>query len=500
MITVKRTIFSAALILLLSLSLFACSSKNAEPTNLHELLDQGATEEHSEPAAMHDAVIVPAAASDALVARARTLCAELTARTGIAASFFFDNETLPMQDGIRLILLGNTAFALSQKHLRELRRDDYVCALDEGALILGGKSDGATLAAIDRFATELLPYADAEILINADQQFLVTAQYPITSVTLSGFSLGDYRIVYPKNNTLGEAQIASALRETIADRCGYYPEILPDHKVSERTRILAIGACFDQAPASEPSVVAVDSFITLRGNTQYALCAAAQAFCDYLFPEDAPAEIVTTLTAPIPVTYNVPSFSTFVGALRENGAAADIMEISIISSALRQAAPALAPFCAVSQSTAFYLQANLFEYAHCSIPLADGRTLPLFYCEDILTLLEQTTDGAAHILRFRIRETDVRFTLIHVFADDEAEVRQIIENAVSDNEPILLFLMTPSSLAVVDMGTTVSSEPHVSTSGSTRTYMLCSPSKSVTPSTAASEVFTFTFAHPFLWG
>ena len=164
LITVKRLV-SLALVCLLSLSLFACSSGSAD---LHNLLNQGAGEEYTNPAAACDVVIVPSTASDALIARARTLCTELAARTGIPASFFFDNEALPKQDDVRLILLGNTAHALSDKHLGDLRRDDYLCALDEDALILGGKSDSATLAAIDRFSAELLPYADAEILINAD--------------------------------------------------------------------------------------------------------------------------------------------------------------------------------------------------------------------------------------------------------------------------------------------------------------------------------------------
>lgn len=492
MITVKRLI-SLTLVCLLFLSLFACSSENDD---LHSLLNQGSGEEYSEPAAAYDVVVVPATAGNALITRARTLCADLTARTGIPASFFFDNETLPKQDNVRFILLGNTSHTLSEKHLDNLRRDDYLCALDEGVLILGGKSDSATLAAIERFSTELLPYADAEILFNADQQFLVSAQYPISAITLNDFSLDDYRIVYPKNNTLGEAQIASALREAIADRCGYYPDILADNKVSEYTRILAIGACFDQESAPEPSVIATNSVITLHGATQYELCASAQALCDYLFPDNAPTEISASLRAPIPVPCSSPVLSTFVGSFLETDTDTHVSSIASACAALRQSDADLAPFFPATESSMRYLQENLSKFLSVSVPLSTDRSLPLFYREDRLSLIEQTVDGNVSILRFQIRDTELYFTLIHTFADNAEAVQQAIEKSALVNEPALLVLMIPSSLSVVGTETSVLGELHVS--ANVKTYLLCSPSKAIVKTNANNALFTFTFTHPFL--
>ncbi len=496
MISVKRFLW-VSLPLLLCLSLSACSSQNT-PSPLHELVDNGATEEYSAPAATHDYVIVPEASGNVLVERARAFTSALSARTGIPTSFFFDNESLPKDDNARLILLGNTSFALSQKHLHDLRRDDYICAIDENALILGGRSDEATVAAIDRFCTELLPYADDEILINADQQFMVRSEYPVSNVTLGGLSLGDYRIVYPRENTLGEAKIAAVLREILADRCGFYPEVVSDDRISERTRIIAVGACFGEDTWEEPLIACHDTTVTLCGATQYELCASAQAFCEYLLPKDAPENVSVTITAPIPVSCGSPSVSGFVGLLRESLAETDATEAARISYALRQSCATFAPFSPTSENILFYLQLNLADYACLSVPLSDGRVLPLFYREDTLTLLEQKSAGTSCILRFQICKTDICFTVIHAFANDEETVKQMVEQNVSANEPTVLFLATSTSLPVVDTGSTAFREPHVLTCDGNRMQTLVSHATAITPPDTADAPYVFEFPHPFL--
>ena len=500
MIIAKR-LSVTVLALLLCLTAVSCSTRT-DPQTLSTLPSGTVSEDPATPEVGYDYVIVPETASDVLVDRARALTNALSAQTGISSFFFFDNETLPARENVRLILLGNTASALSQKHLHDLRRDDYLCAIDEGALILGGKSDAATVAAIDRFSSEILPYADAEILLNPDRQFLVRAEYPVESVTLNGFSLGDYRIVYPHQNTLGEAQVAAIMRDVLADRCGLYPEIVPDNGTFEHTRLITVGACFGNDTGSEPLVALRDTAIALDGATQNDLCVAAQTFCDYVLPDGAPREVVAVLSDPLPVDNTPHTTSSFIGLLCESNFA-NVIDIARLTGQLKQEGAAFAPFSPVDETTRLYLQLNLPEYACLSLSLADGRMIPLFYREDTLTLLEQKAVGTAHILRFGIRESDVCFTVIHAAAETEVAVKQILEQRVSDNEPTFLFLATPTSLPLADTSETAFREPYELTRVDIRMQILVSLPASfaqteiTTPSTE-NPTYTFAFPHPFL--
>ena len=500
MIIVKRRAL-IALLLLSCIFITACASKNASSL-LHAIETDGAPEDIT-PTASYDCVIVPSAANDVLVARARALTTALTAQTGIAASLFFDNEDLPKQDNMRLILLGNTSHSLSQKHLRDLKYDDYLCRAEENALILGGKSDAATIAAIDRFSKELLPYADPELLINDDQQFLVCAEYPVTSVTLCGFSLNDYRIVYPKANEHGEAEIAATVRDTFAKRCGFYLDILPDSLITENVRIIAIGACRNITPTERPTILADGSVIALYGTSEYTLSALAQSFCEYVIPNGATGDIRTTLSAPIPVSCTSSSISALPHIFSQAADRLDIMEITNVSTALRQSGAALAPFSVANRQLFSYLEANLFEYASVSLTLDDEHVLPFFYDPNILLLTEQRAVGSSLVLRFAIRNTDTTITVIHALADNAAAAKQIAEQDISANEPTILFLVTPSSLPLADTSESAFQTPHAYLRFDQQIQTLLSAPTpfsyaAVTLPQEANDMYQFHFTHPFL--
>ena len=285
MTTAKRRAL-LALLLLFCFLLGSCRSSQIDSSALHALKSGEDAPLTSSNSFEHDYLIIPASAGSELIARARTLASALSEQTGIP-SLYFDDEDPLMRENTRTLLLGNVQNALSQSHLHTLRRDDYLCIAEENTLILGGKSDAATIAAINRFTDQLLPYADAEILINNDQHFTVRAEYTFSAATLNNFSLEDYRIAYPKNGTLGEKALAYALREQIADHCGFYPDILPDDRIDEQTRVIAIGTCYNIPKPTKACIYANDSCISFLGDSNYALSEAAQIFIHLLFEDTA---------------------------------------------------------------------------------------------------------------------------------------------------------------------------------------------------------------------
>ena len=496
----------ALLALLLCFTLLLCSCK-IDTTGLTPLhaLENGEHEETRPPASEYDYVILPASAGDALTARAHALCEALTAQTGIPATLFFDDAILPTRENIRFILLGNTAHALSYKHLHTLRRDDYLCTTDESALILGGKSDAATVAAIDRFCESLLPYADATILINPDQHFLVHATYDVNEISLNGFPLADYRLVYPEENGKGEQAVALALREAIADRCGFYLEVLPDTVVREPARVITVGACFGTSGTDAAQFEAISSYVSLDGDSEYALASVAQAFCRYLLPDGTHDSLSVTLGTPIAVPLGAPSLSVFAGLLSMPDSLTNVLEMAHLVTAFRSTDTLLAPCGRMSLDTFTYLRANLPDYAVRSLSPDPDHHLPVFYREDTLTLLEHSIVNDLHVLRFAIRETAQTFTVCHGYADAPSAVDrlwQTVSQALRENELCFLFAVTPNTLPFPIAEGMPFDEIGTSERAEQMHVLLYRPSAfastvAISPE-GADAPYRFIFTHPFL--
>ena len=503
MITAKHR-FLALLLILCCLFLSSCKTDMTGLSGLQDLGSERNDEALAETVFEYNCVILPEAASDTLVSRARALADALAERTGLPTSLYFENEEFLVHVRTRLILLGNLDHARSQAHLHELRRDDYLCRLDEGHLILGGKSDAATIAAIDRFTEALLPYVDEEILINSDQQFLVRATYAVTEAILNGYSLQDYRIVYPKNAENGEKGIAYRLREVLADRCGFYPDVVPDHHVTEPTRVIAIGTCFGESIPLEAQIVGTESGIFLFGSSEYTLASAAQHLCDVLLPAHASGTVSLTIDEPIVIPNASPALSAFVGLIQGRENDYTLLEIAELSTALRTSCAPIAPMGTVNSNTLFYLQSNLSDYTCLAISAKDERILPLFYREDALTLLEQATSDHSMRLRFQLKESGICFTLLHGIArtkEDQAHLLAAASQVSTQNEPTLLFFSTPSTLALEEAVSSFRGPFTISKETSCVQMLVLLPSELASTEILADEensLYTFQFTHPFL--
>lgn len=511
------------LLLLCSILLCSCQTNTAGLASLHSIT--GDTWETSPDAYEHDYVIIPTHADHTLVARAKEFTAMLSEQTEIPATLYFDDEEILVRDRTRLILLGNTSHLLSQTHLRGRRLDDYLCVLDEGTLILGGKSDTATIAAIDRFCETLLPYADAEVLMNADQQFVYQAEYDVSDITLNGFALEDYRLVYPKDGQRGEEAIARALRDRIADRCGIYLDILCDDLLHERARVIEIGVCFHSSPPTQSAVYAQGSIVTLSGASEYELCDAAEKFYALLFSEDAvddeshdnsppesseeSGDVNVTLTEPIPVTTTTSTLLALIGLMTERTPTDDMVEIARLANVIQSATPMIVPFHSMSSSTCRYFDLSLTDYGYASLTFNEQTVLPFFYRKQSVTLLAQSEpEEGVHCLRFSLRETGMTFTVYHAIADtvDSANaILRAIEQSLPDSEPTIVFLATPTSVSPFDLTHPTLRDPLISDASAKRMQMLVHlPSAFVGTEilrpTTVDEPYTFRFSHSFWEG
>lgn len=502
-LTIAKGRILLALFLLSCLLLCACSTSPSNSSALHELGIGENESEASRAAFEQDYLVIPASAGSELTARARKFAQDLTAQTGIPASLYFDNEEFLVREQTRLLLIGNVQNELAQAHLHNLRRDDYLCVMEGDTLILGGKGDSATIAAIDRFTEALLPYADTEILINNDQHFTVLAEYPLSAVTLNGFSIEDYRIVYPKDESLGEMAIASLLREKIADRCGFYLDILSDDLVEERVRVITVGNCWGSSLPSAPGIYTTHSVITLFGSSNDALSDVTDAFVHLLFANENAGTASLTLTDPRPLSATVPSLLAIGGLFEESSTIESMLAISDLSAAVQTHQPAMLPISPASEHLLTTLTLSLSDYRCLMHTESDGRMLPFFYREDILTLREEATMGSIHKMSFSIRQSGTNFTVLHACVSSTEDATAVLQVSTLQDEPTIVFLEAQAALPLSQEDLDTLRGPYTIEENSLRQYAFLHLPQGYSETTmsapaSSDEPYIFTIVYPVL--
>ncbi len=213
-------------LLLLSLISALCSCQENTENYPFETLDNG-----SGSIVPAYRIILPADCSSALYEKAEALGRLLAEQVGASVTVKFDYDTV-LESEVPELLLGYTSRPLSGEYLSSLRSDDYLCRPDGlGGAVIGGKTDGATIAAIDRFCREILPAATGECLIPENGGFSFVGDYDESRVLLNGFELEHYRLVYPHGADERIRSLVERFRDRLAERCGYVLDICSDSEM-----------------------------------------------------------------------------------------------------------------------------------------------------------------------------------------------------------------------------------------------------------------------------
>ena len=233
MTTVKSVLCVFLSVILLLLPLSSCSKKEEEYP-----FDSLLPEEIPDVSIYR--IVVPKDCSGVLYEKAEELAESMTERLNVRVLLAFDHEAVADEE-IPEILLGYTNRPRSTQWLAHLKQNDYLCRTDEtGTVVIGGKTEEATLIALERFCAEILPVATAEVLMGKDAGFLFEASYGCASVTLNGFELDMYRMVLPENADSTLRSLVERTRNRIAEKSGYLLPICFENQVREGEKIIAL--------------------------------------------------------------------------------------------------------------------------------------------------------------------------------------------------------------------------------------------------------------------
>lgn len=278
-----------AILLLISVLCFAfgCKSSVQNGDLFEQLLAESGESEVYKPYASKVYIVIPQNASAELSLSARSLADLITEKTSVQTVLKYDNEPIAVGEGELEILIGNTSRLASSEAVGRLRLGEYICRWDKGNIILGGRYEQATLNAIEKFVSDVLYSASPYSLMGSDVSLEHREEYEFSTVTLNGYELYDYTLVYAENGTSSERDIAEGIRAYVSARSGYLLDIIAASSVGEATgKIISLGDLY----ASEQSkslydcgIEKVEQGISIFGKDSYALSVAAAEFAKRLF-------------------------------------------------------------------------------------------------------------------------------------------------------------------------------------------------------------------------
>lgn len=224
----------------------------------------------------HIYVIISEGCSGELSLKARELADKIQEKTGLLTSLKYDNELKSAPKNACEILIGNTDRLASKNAIDVLRKDEYLCHWDNGAIVICGRSDDSTILAVEKFINEIIPSASKYSLMHSAAHFEYRCDYEIKNITINGYDLYDYVFVYPAENKFCEADMAMLLRDFINSKSGYFLDVIADDRITSQTcRVIYLSA-----GQKENAIVPYEYGVALFGDSSYSLSLTVAKFID----------------------------------------------------------------------------------------------------------------------------------------------------------------------------------------------------------------------------
>ena len=136
------------------------------------------------------------------------------------------------------ILIGQTNREESEIFLSNLKWDDYGYGIVGDKLVIAGKNEDGTLAALRAFIEHIKASENETVFFDNTNQLLVQKEYPHQSLAINGISVSELSILCNEEALGGVAQI---IRDAIIEACGVAVPIVTDQDVDSLENTILIG-------------------------------------------------------------------------------------------------------------------------------------------------------------------------------------------------------------------------------------------------------------------
>lgn len=391
----RKRLFLIVVLALALVLLFTCSSCRKKNTSLDKfeqlVLSTSASENDGEAFASAIYVVIPSKASFELSSRAKALAETLSEKTGIETFLKYDSE--PTVDGTFELLLGYTSRLISIENLGDLRDDDYICRYDRGCIVLGGKSESATIAALQRFESDILPGASHAAIMSENAHFEVYGEYEVEKPTLNGYPIYEYTILYSEKSY----EIADLLQRCVQEKLGYtLSAVSIESYDSQDGRCISL--VLDDSLGSAARIDCKDGDIVLSAPDLCGLSLSAATFTSELCEAVSNGTAQVTVEDSRALDYRKSGIDIAFG-FADNSGGSDISFLLGLAEAIRKTDSAIICFYPTDKSLADDIILNCpTTRTPLTFDLGNGKCLPVLYnTADFSSLTAEQHDGTVWI-------------------------------------------------------------------------------------------------------
>ena len=382
------------LAILLCLAFVGCNKRTSDGLDEFEQLLNEEESESEVAFAERVYMIIPQNCSAELSAKALEIAGKITEKTGVPVSVKYDNESTVSQGNNLEILVGSTNKLHSKEVLESLKVGEYVCCWDRGVIIIGGRYEESTLEALDEFAEKVLPGASYASLMGENVNLKKTVEYEIGSITLNGYDLYDFTIMYRAENENREKDIALVLRDYLAKQSGYMLDVISaDERNNTTGKVIAVGNAFGENESWEKYNAVVKTLegndILVNGNGSYGVSAAAAEFINKISSSVKDKNGNATFPSPITVdakNAQVKICNAFVSDAQTNEQLHDFVQN------MRDGQFDIVIFSSISEDTVRSISHNKQSYVEYTLKLKDGNVFCALYDTDTVKDVKYEAD------------------------------------------------------------------------------------------------------------
>ncbi len=161
------------------------------------------------------------------------------------------------------IVVGSTNRQESKDAIASIRAKDFTIFYQNERVIITGGSPAATARAVEYFIANHVKAADKKVTVFEDTPYTDKFAYPLGDLSISGVSLKEYQIVYPKDADRTTYYMAVNLADYLLDNAGVDLKVVADSAPATQYELLV-----GNTSRTEDDAAAA---MTLT-NTQYILC------------------------------------------------------------------------------------------------------------------------------------------------------------------------------------------------------------------------------------
>ncbi len=447
-VKMKKLVILTALVLALLLSLFACG-KNKNDDIFDELMrPTDESESEIEPFATRVYLIIPEKSSGNLATRAESFADNINKKTGVEVYLKYDNETTVVADDELEILVGYTSRLASSEAMKQLKFEDYICKWDRERILLGGRYEDATIAAIDAFEEKVLHGASRASLMGKDVKIENINDYDVAAVKLNGYDLYDFTISYSDRNTHGEYEMAHILRAYIASKSGYWLSVISDKDANNNVGKL-ISVAGDSEILYDALSESRDGSVLIKGKNSYALSEALADFAERLLSVDANRN--ATLSLDEKLTYTCTQNTLCISAaFAEYSGDPSLTQIYDINEHIHKGND-ITVFGKTTSVLANYIVQNRIEgYEYITADLDGEHKLPIVYRNAAVENVEyELSDNILRVSFTPVESTD-NYTLLYALKG--SDMASIASTLQPDRYDILI--LSDSQVDFADEGMT----------------------------------------------